>query len=117
MSGIVRAVADPWNCGLLFFFLSMGGLYSVLSKSGGLSAIAAYMETRSRSQSSAQVFAFLMGFITFFEEFASPMITGTVMARAFDRMKISRERLAFIADSMSVPLTGIMIFSTWTMFV
>ena len=49
----------------------------------------------------------------FFDDYANSLIVGPIMRPVADKMKISRERLAFIIDATAAPIAGLAIISTW----
>ena len=49
----------------------------------------------------------------FFDDYANSLIIGPMMRPVTDKMKISRERLAFVIDATAAPVAGIAIISTW----
>ncbi|WP_176031349.1 hypothetical protein [Priestia flexa] len=52
-----------------------------------------------------QVSAWLGGILILFSDLGTPLIVGPVFEKAFDKMKISREKLAWIIDSTSGTLS------------
>jgi Na+/H+ antiporter NhaC len=54
-----------------------------------------------------------MGLLIFFDDYANCMIIGNTMRPLTDRMKISREKLAYIVDSTAAPVATLSIISTW----
>ncbi|HQA59359.1 MAG TPA: hypothetical protein PK033_16005, partial [Acetivibrio sp.] len=44
---------------------------------------------------------------------AGALIVGPVMRPVTDKLKISREKLSYLVDSTSAPVTGIAVVSSW----
>lgn len=80
---------------------------------GGARAIAESLSKRAKSPASAQVIAWIMGLFIFFDDYANSLIVGPIMKPITDKMKISREKLAFIIDSTAAPVAGLALVSTW----
>src|SRR5699024_8794469 len=59
----------------------------------------------------------LYSIIYFFDFYFIGLIVGSVMRRVTDRMKVSREKLAYIVDSTSAPMSLLAPVSTWVVFV
>ena len=57
----------------------------------------------SGSRKKAQLFASLTGILLFVESNISALTVGTIYRPIFDKLKLSREKLAYIADSTSAP--------------
>jgi Na+/H+ antiporter NhaC len=54
-----------------------------------------------------------MGLLLFFDDYANCVLVGSTMRPLTDRMRISREKLAYIVDSTAAPVAGISVLSTW----
>ncbi len=110
---VLASLADPWNAGIILQVLAIGGVIALISKMGGATAVATNLAKRSKTRVSAQVTTFILGLLVFFDDYANSLIVGPIMRPVFDKMKISREKLAFIVDATAAPIAGIAIISTW----
>jgi Na+/H+ antiporter NhaC len=52
----------------------------------------------------------------FFDDYANSLLLGSTMRPVTDRLRISREKLAFLVDSTAAPVAGLAIVSTWVGF-
>ena len=109
----VGSLADPWNAGIILQVLAIGGVINLVGKMGGAKAIAEALSKRAKSAKSAQIITWVAGLLVFFDDYANSLIIGPMMRPVTDKMKISRERLAFIIDATAAPVAGIAIISTW----
>ena len=109
----VNSLADPWNAGIILQVLAIGGVINLVGKMGGAKAIAEALSKRAKSSKSAQIITWVAGLLVFFDDYANSLIIGPMMRPVTDKMKISRERLAFIIDATAAPVAGIAIISTW----
>ncbi|MDZ7820616.1 MAG: Na+/H+ antiporter NhaC family protein [Candidatus Marinimicrobia bacterium] len=109
----VRALSDSWNAGIVIQTFTIGGLIALISVMGGTRAIAEKLSRRARSAASAQIYTWLMGIFIFFDDYANLLTVGPIMRPVTDKMKISREKLAFIIDSTAAPIADIALISTW----
>jgi len=57
-----------------------------------------------------------MGLAIFFDDYANTLVVGGSMRPLTDRMRISREKLAWIVDSTAAPVAGLSILSTWVAY-
>ncbi|TCS80397.1 Na+/H+ antiporter NhaC family protein [Tepidibacillus fermentans] len=110
---ILNSLADPWNAGIILQVLAIGGLIGLVTKMGGAKAVAESLAKRAKTPRSAQIITWLMGILVFFDDYANSLIVGPIMRPVTDKLKISREKLAFIVDATAAPIAGIMIVSTW----
>ena len=112
-SKMVGSLADSWNAGIVLQVLTIGGMIAVVTKMGGLKAIAQKLAARAKTPATAQIYTWIMGFFIFFDDYANSLIIGPIMRPVTDKLKISREKLAFIIDSTAAPIAGLALISTW----
>ena len=113
---VLGALADPWNAGIILQCLAIGGLIALVSKMGGAKAIAEALAKKATGATSAQMYAWFMGLLIFFDDYANALTVGPIMRPVTDRMKVSREKLAFIIDATAAPIAGIALISTWVAY-
>ena len=109
----LNSLADPWNAGIILQVLVIGGVINLVAKMGGAKAIAEALAKRAKTAKGTQLITWLMGICVFFDDYANSLIVGPIMRPVADKMKISRERLAFIIDATAAPIAGLAIISTW----
>lgn len=109
----LNSLADPWNAGIILQVLVIGGVINLVAKMGGARAIAESLANKAKTAKGAQVITWIMGICVFFDDYANALIVGPIMRPVADKMKISRERLAFIIDATAAPIAGVAIISTW----
>ncbi len=66
-----------------------------------------------RTRRTGQLTTWLLGLLIFFDDYANTMLIGFTMRPLCDRLKISREKLAFLVDSTAAPVAGVALVSTW----
>ena len=110
---LINALADPWNAGIVLQVLVIGGIIALVAKMGGAKAIAEALAKKAKGPISAQIITWVLGLLVFFDDYANSLIVGPIMRPVTDKMKISREKLAFIIDATAAPISGIAIISTW----
>ena len=109
----VSSLADPWNAGIILQVLAIGGVINLVAKMGGAKAIAEALAKKAKNARSAQLITWASGLLVFFDDYANALIIGPMMRSVTDKMKISRERLAFVIDATAAPVAGLAIISTW----
>ncbi|MCR1951023.1 MULTISPECIES: Na+/H+ antiporter NhaC family protein [unclassified Clostridium] len=113
VSRVLNSLADPWNAGIILQVLVIGGVIHLVAKMGGAKAVAEVLARKAKTAKSTQVVTLLLGLAVFFDDYANSLIVGPIMKPVSDKMKISRERLAFIIDATAAPIAGLAIVSTW----
>jgi Na+/H+ antiporter NhaC len=115
--GVVRhALMDQFRIAILLFVFGLVGAVGIMSRMGGVAGLLRLVEGAARGLRSTQLFAFLMGLIIFFDDYANTILVGTTMRPLADRWRVSRERLAYIVDSTAAPVAGISVLSTWVAY-
>ncbi|WAW13984.1 Na+/H+ antiporter NhaC family protein [Peptostreptococcus equinus] len=109
----LTSLADPWNAGILLQVMCIGGVINLVGKMGGAKAIAEALADKAKTSKSAQLISCLMGLLVFFDDYANSLIVGPIMRPVFDKMNISRQKLAFVIDATAAPVAGLAIISTW----
>lgn len=113
VSRVLNSLSDPWNAGIILQVLVIGGVIHLVAKMGGAKAVAEALARRAKNARSTQLVTLLLGLAVFFDDYANSLIVGPIMKPVSDKMKISRERLAFIIDATAAPIAGLAIVSTW----
>lgn len=113
MSFVGSSLGDTWNMQLLAFIVLALTMISVVIISGGLHGIVLWLSQFAKGPRSAQFITYLLGLMIFIDDYANTMIVGTAMRPVTDKLKVSREKLAFIVDSTSAPIAGLAVISTW----
>lgn len=94
----------------------VGIMIAFFQKSGATAAFTRFINKRNINQVGAQVSAWLLGIFIFFSDSFSPLYVGTVMKDVTDKARVSREKLAYIADSTSSPLITLVPFTSWGVY-
>ncbi|MDN6293439.1 MAG: Na+/H+ antiporter NhaC family protein [Alkalibacterium sp.] len=110
---ILTSLSDPWNAGIILQVLAIGGLIALITSTGGAREIAESLAKRAKGPVSTQIITWALGLLIFFDDYANALIVGPIMRPVSDKMKMSRERLAFVIDATAAPIAGIALISTW----
>ena len=113
---IISAVSDTSHIQIIVFTLLFGGVIGLISKSGGTRGIANVITRFAKNRKSTMISSWLAGLVIFFDDYANTLIVGNLMRPVTDRMKISREKLAFIVDATAAPVASVFIISSWIGF-
>ncbi len=95
------------------FTLLIGGMIGLVSESGGIRGLVNLIVPWAYTRVRGQVTTWLMGLLIFFDDYANSLLLGGTMREITDRLKISREKLAYIIDSTAAPVSGLALVSTW----
>ena len=109
----VGTLADRWDAGIIMQVLVIGALIALITRMGGMRAIADLVVKIAKGPRSAQITMWISSWVIFFDDYANALIIGPIMRPLCDKYRISREKLAYIVDSTAAPVAGIMLISTW----
>lgn len=103
---MIPNIADDWNAGVIAMTLFVGCFSVMLERSGGAWAFGQAVKDKIRTAKEGQIASWIGGLMIFFSDSSNSVILGPIMRSVTDRLKISREKLAYICDSTasSVPL-------------
>jgi Na+/H+ antiporter NhaC len=113
---IINAVDDRSHIQIIVFTFLFGGVIGIISKGGGTRGIANLLTKFARTRRSGMISTWLSGLIIFFDDYSNSLIVGNLMRPITDRLKISREKLAFIVDATAAPVASIFLISSWIGF-
>lgn len=115
-SFLLEQMLDSYNVGIIILLVFIGGFVTLLEQSGGAEAFARSVSKFVNSQSKTQIAAWLAGILVFFSELGTPLIVGPIFSPLFNRMKISKEKLAWILDTTSSPVCILIPFIGWGVY-
>lgn len=119
LEALVHVFADSGNTKVIMFSAMVGALITFTQYSGGMEGFVQWVTGKGlvRSRRGAGLLAWFIGMIIFIESSICVLITGAIARPIFDKLKISREKLAYIADSTSAPKCVLIPLNAWGAFV
>ncbi len=124
IQALVDVFKDSGNTRTIMFSSLVGALIAYIQRSGGvdgfikiMSAKLSKLGTGEKSRKRVQLYAWLTGVIVFVESSITVLTVGSLFRPLFDRYKISREKLAYIADSTSAPICILIPFNAWGAYI
>ncbi len=112
-TNLFNAIINPDHMYIIMFTLLIGGVVGVISKNGGTAGLANQITKLAKTSRSGMLASWFMGVIIFFDDYANSLIIGNMMRPITDKLRISREKLAYIVDSTAAPVASLVIISTW----
>ena len=126
IEGMVNVFKSEGNTRTIMFSALVGALLLFIQYSRGvegfvnqLNKLIQYFENKHTGYSRViiQLLAMLTGIVLFVETSISSLTVGTLYRPVFDKLKIPREKLAYIADSSSAPTSILIPFNAWGAFI
>jgi Na+/H+ antiporter NhaC len=109
----IDTLTNTENLKILAFVPPIFAMVEIIVISGGFKAILQKLLPLIKTRKSAQAATALMGLIYFFDDYSNAVVVGSSMRPVTDRFGISREKLAFLVDATSAPITCLAVISTW----
>lgn len=101
---------------ILGFVLALVALIGVVARAGGVHGLVDRARGFVRTPRTAQLLTAVAGFFLFFDDYANCVLVGNTMRPLTDRLRVSREKLAYLVDSTAAPVAAVSILSTWIAF-
>ncbi|MAE69422.1 MAG: sodium:proton antiporter [Gemmatimonadetes bacterium] len=101
---------------IILFVLGLIGTVGIASRAGGIQGVMNLLLEKVAGVRSALLTTFAMGLAIFFDDYSNTLIVGNTMRPLTDRLRVSREKLAYIVDSTAAPVAGISALSTWVAY-
>ena len=110
---VVGAMATEGHASIVLFSLLLGGMLGLITRSGGAKGMAAWASIDTASRRRGQLTTWLLGLLIFFDDYANSLLVGASMRPVTDRLRISREKLAFLVDATAAPVASLALVSSW----
>ncbi len=110
---LLNGLADSGHAAIIIFSVTIGGMIGVINRTGGMQGIVGIISRMVVGPRTAQLAAWIMGVVIFFDDYANTLIVGNSMRPITDQNRVSREKLSYIVDSTSAPVAGVALLSTW----
>ena len=110
-------VSSGSNTQVIVVMLAIGGFIHMLDKSGGSRAFASVMVKFISNPMRAQLAAWTTGLSVFFTDSGNALIVGPLFKPVFRELKICREKLAYIIDTTAAPLSILIPFVGWGVYI
>ena len=113
---LVGSLANTSHAAIILFTLGFGGMIGVISANGGMRGIVDIAFKHAKTRRQGQITTVIMGVIVFFDDYANTLLVGNMMRPLTDKLRISREKLAYLVDSTAAPVASLAVISTWSIF-
>jgi tetracycline resistance efflux pump len=115
----VQVMTDAGNARVLVFCLLIGALIVFMRESGGVDATVGLLDRKGLTSTPrrAGLAPAIAGTLVFVETNVSLLSAGVLGRRLFDTHGLSRERLAYVIDSTSAPVSALILLNGWGAYV
>ncbi|MBR1757916.1 MAG: hypothetical protein IJ744_04205 [Lachnospiraceae bacterium] len=115
--GFIQESFMGGTAGYLFLLLALFGvLIILLDKTGAALGFANWVSKFANTKKKALILAYIIGIVTFVDDYLHEMSMGTAMRPVTDRFRISRSKLAFLNNFTASTICILVPISTWGAF-
>ena len=112
----VSLLSEAWILKTLGFAILVGSVMALIEKSGGIGGFVEYAHNKQalvKSPRSALMVSYIIGIVIFIESSITSLIAGAVGKPLCDKEGVSREKLAYVCDSTSAPISSLIVLNGW----
>ena len=110
---VLGAAADEDHMAVILFSTMIGGMVGIIQRNGGMQGVVNRIAAWATSAKHASIATATMGLAIFFDDYANTLVVGNTMRPVTDRLRVSREKLAYIVDSTAAPVSCLALVTTW----
>ncbi len=110
---ILGVMLDRDHVSVLLFTGMIGGMVGIISRNGGMHGIVTLVTSWANTVRRGQLSVWFLGLCIFFDDYTNTLVVGNTVRPLTDRLKISREKLAYLVDSTAAPVACIAVLTTW----
>jgi len=110
---IFSVMLDRDHVAVLLFTGMIGGMVGVISRNGGMHGIVNLVMGWAHTVRRGQLSVWFLGLCIFFDDYTNTLVVGNTVRPVTDKLKISREKLAYLVDSTAAPVACIAVLTTW----
>jgi len=110
---VLESLLDSGHISIIVFSMLIGAMVNIITKNGGMKGVVNKLTRFANTARSGQFITWLLGIAIFFDDYANTLVVGNTMRPVTDRLKISRQKLAYIVDSTAAPVAAIAFVTTW----
>jgi len=115
IEALVNTFQNSENTKVILFSMLVGSLIVLMQHSGGVSGFLTWISKKGmvKKRRDVELLLWFTGIVIFIESNISNLVIGALGRPLFDRFKIPREKLAYLAHSTSAPVCILIPFNGW----
>ncbi len=110
---VINVIADADRAAIIVFTMLISGMVGITTRNGAMKALVDRVIAVARTRRSAQLSVGGMGLLIFFDDYANTLVVGNTARAMTDRLRVSREKLAYLVDATAAPIACLALVSTW----
>jgi Na+/H+ antiporter NhaC len=110
------ALSDTMNTQALFMMVIIGGFVALLTQSGGAMAFTDMVTRKINTRAKCETGMWLGGLAVWFTDNGNSLIVGPIFEALGERLKVSREKFAYILDCTTSPICSLVPIIGWGVY-
>lgn len=110
---ILSALTNKDHLSIILFSVIIGSIVALISKNGGMQGVVNRLVRFAKTRKSGMLTTYFLGIAIFFDDYANTLVVGNTMRSVTDKLRVSREKLAYIVDSTAAPIAAVAFITTW----
>lgn len=110
-------LGDPYNASIVLMMLLVGVFSTLLERGGAAQALLLAVRERVRTSSQGQLVTWFGGMLIWFSDSSNAVILGPIVRPVTDRVRISREKLAYLLDATSASIPSLLPITAWGAYI
>ncbi len=115
--GLFAQLGTKSNASVVLLICIIAGFVQLIERSGGMKTFATSASRFLTSPRKTQLAVWLAGIGIFFTDSGNSLILGPLFRPVFNSYKICREKLAFLLDSTSSPVSVLVPITSWGVYI
>ena len=107
------ALGEGSNMQALFMMTIIAGFVALLTKSGGATAFTEMVAGKVKSRATCETGVWLGGLVVWFTDTGNSLIVGPIFEALAEKMRVSREKFAYILDCTTSPICSMIPIIGW----
>lgn len=119
LEACVQVFADAGNTRVILFSALVGALIALTQRAGGVAGFVEWIGRRGlvTTRRRAMLLSWTLGVVVFVESSITALVNGAVCRPLFDKLRISREKLAYLCDATSAPVCILIPLNAWGAYI
>jgi len=115
LEAIIDTFKDSGNTKVILFSMMVGALIILMQRSGGVRGFINWVSRKGlvNNRRGAGLLLWVIGVMIFIESNMINLVIGSIGRPLFDKFKVPREKLAYLAHSTSAPVCVMIPFNGW----
>jgi len=114
---VFTQLSSSSNNQILVVMLCIGGFVQLIERSGGAAAFSTIIVKYISDPKRGQLAAWAAGLSIFFTDSGNALIVGPLFSPIFKKLKICKEKLAYIIDTTAAPVSILVPFIAWGVYI